>query len=141
MKLLQRTLQLLTGSAQSARPLKSLTERELIEHESVVGRHLFGPIPDGHRREFFCLDDHTWIWHEEWSDEQKKKQQFTTRYEVHQNGVLKVREGGQYQYLEGDELRNFGLAVRLYYEQVMRGIYRRDPATGMPLGTAPATIG
>ena len=52
MKLLQRTLQLLTGSAQSARPLKSLTERELIEHESVVGRHLFGPIPDGHRREF-----------------------------------------------------------------------------------------
>ena len=47
--------------------------------------------------------------------------------------MLKVQEGARYSYLEGEELQNFGLAVRLYYEQVTRQVYRRDPATGQKL--------
>ena len=39
-------------------------ERNLIRYEAKVGGDLFGPIPAGHRRDFFCLDEHTWIWHE-----------------------------------------------------------------------------
>lgn len=128
---------LLTGSPKDIQwSEKALTERELIEIESEIGRHLFGPVPAGHKREFFCLDNHTWVWYEEWTDENKKKQSRTTRYEIHPNGILKVRDGGHYQYLEDEELQNFGTAVRMYYEQVMRGIYGYDPYTGQSLAGA-----
>lgn len=113
------------------RPLKTLTERELLQLESEIGAKLFGEIPKGHRREFFCLDENTWIWYEEWIDPQtKKRQQTTTRYEVGDKGILKVLEGPRYSYIEGVELQNFMMAIRLYFEQVARGVYKRDPQTG-----------
>ena len=115
------------------RPLKKLTERELLKLESEVGAKLFGPVPAGHRREFFCLDENTWIWHEEWIDAKKKLQTSTIRYEVTDQGVLKVQEGARYSYLDGEELQNFAVSVRMYYEQVAREVYRRDPATGQKL--------
>ena len=66
MSLIQKALELLVGSNSSKpRPLKGMTERQLIELESEIGRELFGPIPAGHQRDFFCLDAHTWVWHEE----------------------------------------------------------------------------
>lgn len=132
--LLKKTLSLLTGSpVDSKRPLKKLTERELIELEAEIGGKLFGPIPAGHRREFFCLDEHTWVWHEEWVDENKQRHVTSTRYEIHDNGILKAQDGKVYKFLEGAELRNLTLAIRLYYEATARGIYRRDPITGHPL--------
>lgn len=140
--ILKKALSLLTGSpADTARPLKKLTERELIELEAEIGGKLFGAIPAGHRREFFCLDEHTWIWHEEWVDENKQRQVTSTRYEIHDNGILKAQDGKIYKFIEGAELRNLVLAIRLYYEEVARGIYKRDPMTGAPLNeTSPATI-
>lgn len=143
MSIIQKALELLTGSGtQTSRPLKKLTERQLIELESEIGRELFGPIPAGHQRDFFCLDDHTWVWYEEWTDVATgQKRSTTTRYEVHQNGILKAQDGMTYKFIEGQELRNLALAVRLYYEQTMREIYKRDPYTGKPLmSEPPATI-
>lgn len=137
--LLKKTLSLLTGAPTSSkRPLKKLTERELIELEAEIGGTLFGPIPVGHRREFFCLDERTWVWHEEWVDENKQRQVTSTRYEIHDNGILKAQDGKVYKFIEGDELHNLVLAIRLYYEAVARGIYKRDPTTGQPLGGAAA---
>jgi hypothetical protein len=100
--------------------------------ESEIGAQIFGPIPAGVRREFFCLDERTWIWHEEKLDK-KNSEAATIRYEINQHGVLKVQEGARYSYLEGEELKNFAVAVRMYYEQVARRVYRRDPATGARL--------
>lgn len=138
---LQKALKLLVGDDVNTdlwripknRPLKPLTERELLKLESEVGSKLFGPVPAGHRREFFCLDNRTWIWHEEWISQDKKLQTSTVRYEINDTGVLKVQEGARYSYLEGEELQNFGLSVRMYYEQVTRDVYKRDPATGKKL--------
>lgn len=139
MSLIQKALELLTGNpSPKSRPLKGLTERQLIELESEIGRELFGPIPAGHQRDFFCLDDHTWVWYEEWTDVATgQKRSTTTRYEVHQNGILKAQDGTTYKFIEGQELRNLALAVRLYYEQTMRQIYKRDPYTGQPLTATP----
>ena len=139
MSLIQKALELLTGNpTPKSRPLKGLTERQLIELESEIGRELFGPIPAGHQRDFFCLDDHTWVWYEEWTDVATgQKRSTTTRYEVHQNGILKAQDGTTYKFIEGQELRNLALAVRLYYEQTMRQIYKRDPYTGQPLTATP----
>lgn len=142
MSVLKKALTLLTGvPASDRRPLKKLSERELIELEAEIGGTLFGPVPAGHRREFFCLDEHTWVWHEEWVDVDKRRHVTSTRYEIHSNGVLKAQDGKVYKFIEGEELRNLTLAVRLYYEAVARGIYRRDPLTGQPLTEVPpATI-
>lgn len=115
-----------------ARPFKVLTERELLTLESEIGAQIFGPVPEGIRREFFCLDEHTWIWHEEKLDK-KDPQGSTIRYEINERGVLKVQDGSRYNYLEGDELKNFAVAIRMYYEQVARHVYKRDPATGHKL--------
>lgn len=141
MGMLQKAVKLLTGDETSVdwlkmpkkRPLKKLTERELIKLESEVGSTLFGVIPNGHRREFFCLDERTWIWHEEWLDAKHKLATSTVRYEISDRGVLKVQEGARYAYLDGEELQNFGVAIRMYYEQVARQVYKRDPATGQKL--------
>ncbi|MBP9667406.1 hypothetical protein KBD87_01175 [Candidatus Saccharibacteria bacterium] len=139
--LFRQVFTMLTGSDDPASflkvpktsPEKAVTERQLIQLESEIGKELFGPIPAGHRREFFSLDADTWIWHEEYKDEKSVQHSVTTRYEVQKNGVLKVQDGSRYSFLEGSELQNFGLAVQSYYERVMREIYRRDPKTGYKL--------
>lgn len=142
-KLLGTFTKLITGNEPAPKmprikgSLKKLTNRDLIRMESQVGAQLFGPVPKGHRREFFCLDEHTWIWYEEWNDAQNKPQSITTRYEVHPNGILKVQDGQPYQVVEGEELHNLARATRLYREQVMRGIYHRDPVTGQKLTALP----
>ena len=139
--LFKKALSLITGNDTTPepltmpknRPFKKLTERDLLRLESEIGATLFGPIPAGHRREFFCLDATTWIWYEEWTDEKGTLQQATTRYEVHDKGILKVQEGSRYQFIEGEELSHLAVAVRLYYEQVARNVYKRDPQTGKKL--------
>lgn len=115
------------------RPLKKLTERELLQLESEIGAKLFGEVPKGSRREFFCLDETTWIWYEEWLDEANHRQQRTIRYEVHEKGILKVQEGARYSFVEGEELQNLVTATTMYYEQVARQVYKRDPHTGQKL--------
>lgn len=142
MKLFKKLSQLITGSPQpllASAPSGCLTHRDLIRMESKIGSQLFGPIPKGHRREFFCLDEHTWIWYEEWKDN-GKKHSATIRYEIHPNGILKVQEGQPYQVVEGQELRNLALATRMYREYVIRTIYGRDHITGQLLAVQPATI-
>lgn len=143
MSIFSDALELITGAPRRAkRPLAQLTERQLIELEDEIGKTLFGPIPDGHSRDFFCLDEKTWVWHETWIDPASgKKAMSTTRYEVHPNGILKAQNGKVYKYIEGQELTNLAVSVRLYYERVMREIYKRDPISGQPLTeTPPATI-
>lgn len=112
---------------------KAVTERELIQRESEIGRELFGPVPDGHRREFFCLDEKTCVWYEEYKDEKGKMASHTTRYEIQGDKVLKAQDGAKYSYLEGAELKNLLTAISLYYDKVMRSVYSRDPDSGEAL--------
>lgn len=128
---------LIVGDDNVIRPVvkKGMNRRDLIRLESAIGRDLFGAVPAGHRREFFNLDENTWIWHEEWTDtETGKPQEITTRYEVHPNGILKVQDGQPYRFIDGEELQYFDRATQLYYERVMVEVYHCDPATGQPLG-------
>src|SRR5690606_41310548 len=110
-----------------------LTGRHLLRQESKIGATLCGPVAKAPRRESFCLDEATWIWHEEWKDEKGVERQSSVRYEIHPEGILKVSDGPRYQFLEGDELHNFAEATRLYYEQTAVQIYNRDPRTGLKL--------
>lgn len=92
-------------------------ERDFLKAEARIGGELFGPVPAGRSRQFFCLDEHTWIWHEEWKAN-GKRQAVTTRYEVRPNGILKVQTGKPYQRLSTDEARNLYRAADLYGQRV-----------------------
>lgn len=133
----KNTLKLLTGSDDIKMPNGSIfsrpTMRSLVQRESELGGSLFGIVPTGHHRQFFNLDDSTWVWYEDWLDEKGHLQSVTTRYEVHANGILKVQDKTPYYYIEGSELDNFVLAVQKYYERVARDIYGRNPATAAKL--------
>ena len=104
--------------------INTLTPRQLIQKESDISRTIFGQLPPQVlRREFFNLDETTWIWHEEVRRENGETYEVTTRYELKPRGVLKVQPGPRYTYLEGDELYNFHQAVRAYYERVSSQLY------------------
>jgi len=90
----------------------------VLRYEAKIGGQLFGPIPKGHRREFFCLDKHTWVWHEEWVDANGVRQVVTTNYHVRPNVILKTQGNQTYQRLSNDELKNFYHAIKLYGQRV-----------------------
>lgn len=96
--------------------------RKLLQHEAQIGGTLFGPVPRGGRREFFCLDEHTWVWHEEWKDQDGQVCVKTTRYDVRPNGILKVQDGVYRNVGKEEGLRLFE-AAQLYRQRVFEEIY------------------
>ena len=98
---------------------------DLINAESAIGRTLFGPVPAGHRREFFQHKKNVWLWHESWTDNLEQKHEFTYRYEVRPQGVFKklVSPHGHYIKIKGAELENFRQAVHAYAKLVKEKLY------------------
>ena len=115
------------------RPLKKFTERERIQLESEIGATILARSGVCCAARIFNLDKDTWIWYEEVADGKGGRQELTTRYEVQSKGILKIQPNYRYSYLEGDELQNFVLATKEYYERVSRQLYKKDPQTGQPL--------
>ena len=91
-------------------------EKNLINAESALGRTLFGYIPAGGSREFFCLKKNVWIWYENG---------LTIRYEVREYGVLKKVGDGGYNKVTGEELEHFTAATKAYLELVKTRIYNK----------------
>jgi hypothetical protein len=114
----------LFGGLQSQKDVQRRADlyRKLLHHEAKIGGELFGPVPKGHRREFFCLDAHTWVWHEEWIDEQGKHCFATTRYDMRPNGVVKS-QNGQYHEVSLQEARNLLNAINMYEKRVVSELY------------------
>lgn len=108
---------------------KSITVRDLIRRESIVGSRLFGIVRPGHRREFFCLDETTWVWHEEWLDSKNRKKVATTRYELHGRSVIKYQTDQQPAVVYGEELSNLADAIKNYYYEVADKVYNRPIPT------------
>ena len=92
-------------------------ERLLLRREAQIGGKLFGPVPQGHRREFFCLDEHTWIWHEEWLEPDRQLRTVTTRYDVRPDAILKTQNGHTTR-LSSQEVLNLYNAAALYQQKV-----------------------
>lgn len=121
--MITKFLKAITGSNAEAR--KAELYRNLIRHEAQIGGKLFGPVPAGGKREFFCLDRRTWVWHEEWTDEQGQHRSKTTRYDVRPNGILKAQDGSSYQYVSKEEAEHLRDAAVLYEQKVNSELYSR----------------
>ena len=101
-----------------------LTYEELINAESALGKTIFGPIPEGHQREFFEYRKNVWIWHESFVDPAGVMQNMTVRYEVRPDGVFKRPNNGNYRKIEGVELENFRRAASIYLNLIKTKLYR-----------------
>ena len=104
--------------AQKREQRRADAHRALLHYEARLGGDLFGPIPKGSRREFFCLDQRTWVWHEEWTDAQGQRHVTTTRYDVRPSGIVKSQGHNSYQALTKEEAQNLYQAVHLYEQRV-----------------------
>lgn len=99
-----------------------LSESDLINAESALGATLFGPIPAGHRREFFRYRHNIWVFHESWHEGEKKLES-TITYEVKESGVYKCPLGDEYKKIKGAELENFRRATHEYLKLVKSKLY------------------
>jgi hypothetical protein len=109
-------------SAQKEAQRRADLYRKLLRHEAKIGGEVFGPVRPGGRREFFCLDPHTWVWHEEWVDENGQHQYITTRYDVRPGGIVKS-QNGLYKPVGDDEAINLLQAARQYRDRVRDELY------------------
>lgn len=96
--------------------------RKLLRHEAWIGGTIFGPPQAGRRREFFCLDEHTWVWHEEWLDSQGQLRYVTTRYDLKLGGIIKS-QNGVYLQVSREEAINLVKAARRYRQRVYDELY------------------
>lgn len=105
-----------------------MRERNLLRAEARVGSTVFGAVPAGHNREFFCLDKHTWVWSEHWFDQEAGvEKHMTVRYEFQPTGVLKIVDNIPRGYIKGQELRNLVKAMRTYANKVAAELYNHAP--------------
>ncbi|HSW79407.1 MAG TPA: hypothetical protein VLG47_01385 [Candidatus Saccharimonadales bacterium] len=124
-----KLLDFIMGGQQTEAEKNGALYQALIHHEAKIGGKLFGPIPKGTRREFFCLDRHTWVWHEEWTDK-AGHHVMTTRYDVRPNGIFKSQGSSSYQALSPKELDNLYNAIEMYYQQVIPELIRFQQPIG-----------
>jgi hypothetical protein len=109
---------------QSEEERKTKLRTDLLRHEAKIGGELFGPVPNGGRREFFCLDPYTWIWFEEWTDKHKNRQSRTTRYDVRSNGIFKVQDGRKHQLVADNEALRLFEAMKAYERRCRTELYQ-----------------
>lgn len=100
-----------------------LSYNDLINAESALGRTIFGPVPEGHQREFFAARKNVWIWYENWTDQNGRKRKMTVRYEVRPAGVFKRTNTGKYKKIGGAELNNFRKATHTYLNLIKAKLY------------------
>jgi hypothetical protein len=108
-------MKLLNGIMKSSREQRiANSQRALLHYLAWKGGKLFGDVPKGTRREFFCLDPTTRVWHEEWTDAKGQHHAVTTRYDVRKHGILKSQGVNSYQRLTAQEEQNFRIAAKQY---------------------------
>lgn len=109
---------LLSNLLQSQEQKDAEEERRLIRFESSIGRDLFGKIPAGHDREFFCLDAGTWVWHESWKDSSGKELKLSAHYKVKPSGIVKSLNGGPFKPITEKEKVHLLSAIKSYISKV-----------------------
>lgn len=102
---------------------KTAIYRNLLRREAEIGGSLFGPVAKGGKREFFCLDESTWVWHEEWNDAKGQRHVRNTRYDIRPTGILKAQNGQGYRMVSLEEAENLMAAIQTYVTRVKSEVY------------------
>jgi hypothetical protein len=105
-------------------PAKPVTLNNLIEEESKIGGTLFGTTPKGVSRRFF-LDEHdNWFYTQSTFDSVGRLlDNYTIRYHVQENGIIKSVDGKHHTLLEGQELQDLLKSVDIYHAKTKKELY------------------
>jgi hypothetical protein len=98
------------------------TYTNLIRKEAAIGGQLFGKTPANVSRSFFCLDEHTWVWHEDITETNGAVRSNIIRYEIRPKQIVKVINKNRYA-LSDNEKQNFYKAVTSYQKKVFSELY------------------
>lgn len=105
-----------------APPLRSLND--LINAESRIGGQIFGQSSQGVVRRFFLDESNNWYYHETAkSSNGEKLYDFTIRYEVLPQGILKSVDGKHHTFVTGVELENLKQAIKIYTQRIKADLY------------------
>lgn len=105
--------------------IRSDAFRQLLNHESGIGSTLIEQPPLVSQQEFFLSDSHSNEWFLHMQSSINPNQSRTIRYAVYEtDGILKSVDGGQYQLVTGDELREFVELTKIYYQKMATGLYK-----------------
>lgn len=105
--------------------IRSDAFRQLLNHESGIGSTLIEQPPLVSQQEFFLSDSHSNEWFLHMQSSINPNQSRTIRYAVYETeGILKSVDGGQYQLVTGDELREFVELTKIYYQKMAAGLYK-----------------
>lgn len=105
-------------------PAKPVTLNNLIEEESKIGGTIFGTPEKGVSRRFF-LDEHdNWFYTQSTFDSVGRLlDNYTIRYHVQSNGIVKSVDGKHHTLLEGQELQDLLKSVDIYYSKTKKELY------------------
>lgn len=105
-----------------------VTVESLKTKESAIGGSLFYTGRPNERFEFWNDNLRSWFFYQELSGTNGAKHSTTLHYEVNPLGILKVNTntGINCKYIRGEERDEFMLATSLYYERVMKYLYKQD---------------
>jgi len=121
---LMRLAHVLVGPSRSG---QQLTEGKLIGQESYLGGSIFPPT-EGIERQFYYVDGGDWFFVSTVGEERA-----VTRYQVHNNGILKSRDGKGHEFMSGEELETFILATERYHALVLDKIYQKPTSSDYDL--------
>lgn len=96
-------------------------QREFIRRELQVTSDIFGETPKGIERKFFCLNKHTWIWHEN-----DHGQQTVTKYTIRPGEIVKSVNDESYRRVSVEEAQRFAQATRLYADKTAALLYLKQ---------------
>ncbi len=94
-----------------------------LKTEAKAGGYLFGQVPRGIQREFYCLDEQNWVWRERWLDMDGQVQVHTTEYLIKQDGIFKSENKADYQRVSKDEAESLYDAAKAYEQTIGQEIY------------------
>lgn len=123
-----KTIMKLFSKKHTTQPQESVESRlrskilDYTKQERELTRQLFGELGVGRRRDFFCQDEGTWVWYEEWR-EGSHRRYMTTKYFIADDQISKTLNGGDKQPLEAEEMKNFVQAVIKYNSIVQSQLY------------------
>ena len=106
-------------------PVPVPTLPDLIDAESKIGGTLFGEAGRGIQRRFFLDEGDSWFFSETATDPTtgRKLYNFTIRYEILPQGVLKSVDGKGHVFITGIELEHLKQAVALYERKTDAELY------------------
>lgn len=106
-------------------PFQNPSLEKLIDDESKLGGKLFGRTSRGVSRRFFMDDGNSWFYSETAIDPSTRQQlyNYTIRYEVLPQGILKSVDGRGHVFITGVELQRLKQAIKLYEQHIDKEIY------------------